>query len=54
MFLVLCSRKGGSLQPADDSFCTGWENEAERQKMKLLELAGIFVPEEWSFTFFEG
>lgn len=24
------------------------------QKIKLLELPSIFIPEDWSFTFFEG
>ncbi|KAF0924183.1 hypothetical protein E2562_008482 [Oryza meyeriana var. granulata] len=37
--------------PDDDHFSSGFQ---QRKKLTMMEIPSIFIPEDWSFTFYEG
>ncbi|CAA7400408.1 unnamed protein product [Spirodela intermedia] len=37
-----------------DIFLTDYEGYSKRKKLTMLEIPSIFIPEDWSFTFYEG
>ncbi|KAJ3683203.1 hypothetical protein LUZ60_013430 [Juncus effusus] len=37
-----------------DVWLNGFEGYQERKKLTMMEIPSIFIPEDWSFTFYEG
>ncbi|EHA8588189.1 hypothetical protein COCNU_scaffold004319G000020 [Cocos nucifera] len=65
VFLAVLSRRFDSKDAADRCFHTyhfrihdvllaDFEGHQKRKKLTMMEIPSIFIPEDWSFTFYEG